>query len=268
MAPPDIVAVVNVTEDSFSDGGRYLAPDAALAHARGLAEAGAAVIELGPAASHPEAARISPAEQIARLRPILGRLRADGLTISVDATEPEVLRFALETGADWLNDIRGFPNPDFYPDLALAPSRLVVMAFDRGERPCHARARGARAPSRFDRSLLRRATLRARPRGRRRGPLGGRPRDGLLPRPRSPELDRRAEAPTGPPRALRSARPDLGLAQVVPAQSLGVPLEAIGPANLAAELFAARNGADFIRTHDVRALRDGLAIEAALAEQS
>ena len=82
---PRIVAIVNITEDSFSDGGRYLAAAAALDHARACVRAGANVIELGPASSHPDATRVPPDEQIeAALRGQKGKVasaaRALGLS--------------------------------------------------------------------------------------------------------------------------------------------------------------------------------------------
>ena len=85
---PRIVGIVNITEDSFSDGGRYLDPAAALAHARGLLADGADVIELGPAASHPGSAPVSAAQERRRLAPVLERLAADGIPVSVDSFRP------------------------------------------------------------------------------------------------------------------------------------------------------------------------------------
>jgi dihydropteroate synthase len=86
---PRIVAVVNITEDSFSDGGRYLEPAAALAHARRLRAEGADVIELGPAASHPGSAPVTVAEERRRLAPVLEGLAEDGIAVSVDSARPE-----------------------------------------------------------------------------------------------------------------------------------------------------------------------------------
>ena len=76
---PRIVGIVNITPDSFSDGGRYLDPAAAVAHARSLLADGADIIELGPAASHPDSAPVSVAEERRRLAPVLRRLAADGI---------------------------------------------------------------------------------------------------------------------------------------------------------------------------------------------
>jgi dihydropteroate synthase len=96
---PRIVGIVNITADAFSDGGRYLDPTAALAHARRLRADGADVIELSPAASHPGSAPVSAAEERRRrLAPVLEQLAVDGITVSVDSFLPETLRFAVWAG--------------------------------------------------------------------------------------------------------------------------------------------------------------------------
>ena len=97
-ASPQIVAIVNVTEDSFSDGGRFLEPGAAIAHARALADDGAHWTELGPASSHPDAKPVSAADQIRRLEPVVDALGGGPLPLSVDATTPEVLTWAIDAG--------------------------------------------------------------------------------------------------------------------------------------------------------------------------
>ena len=124
---PRIVGIVNITADSFSDGGRYLDPAAAVAHARRLRAEGADIIELGPAASHPGSAPVTAAEERRRLAPVLEQLAPDGIPVSVDSFRPETLRFAISAGAACLNDIHGFGDPGLYPLLAASQCRLVVM---------------------------------------------------------------------------------------------------------------------------------------------
>ena len=124
---PLISGVVNITPDSFSDGGLYLAPEKALAHARNLLASGADAVELGAASSNPDAAPVSSAEELRRLSPVLVQLKQEGCPIAVDSTQPEVQRFALEQGVRYLNDIRGFPDPGMHPLLAASDCRLVVM---------------------------------------------------------------------------------------------------------------------------------------------
>ena len=124
---PLLVGIVNITADSFSDGGRFLDPAAAIAHARRLAAEGADIVELGAAASNVTAGSVSPEEEISRLDPVLTALADSGTTLAVDTYSPQTQRFALSRGVACLNDIRGFPDPALYPDLASASCRLVVM---------------------------------------------------------------------------------------------------------------------------------------------
>ena len=95
MARPLVIGVVNLTEDSFSDGGLYLDPGKAIEHALCLRADGADVIELGPASSHPDARPVSSDEEIRRLRPVLERLQREDCPLSVDSYWPQTQRFAL-----------------------------------------------------------------------------------------------------------------------------------------------------------------------------
>src|SRR5689334_20834649 len=122
--PPLIVGIVNITADSFSDGGRFLAPEAAIAQARRLA-ADADIIELGAAARNVAADNVTAAEEIARLQPVIAALA--GMTLSIDTFHAAAQLYALANRVDYLNDILGFPAPALYPDLAAASCKLVVM---------------------------------------------------------------------------------------------------------------------------------------------
>ena len=126
-ARPRIFGIVNLTEDSFSDGGRYLEPGAALRHAHTLVDEGADVIEFGPSSTHPNARPVSPADEIRRLEPVFAGLEGSGIPLAVDAFQPETQRWALAHGADWLNDTLGFPEPAAVPELASSSCKLVVM---------------------------------------------------------------------------------------------------------------------------------------------
>ena len=113
-----VMGVLNVTPDSFSDGGRYLDPEAAEARARAMAAEGADLIDIGAESTRPGAAPLSPDAEWGRLEPVLARLR-DGIAvpISIDTRSPEVARRALAAGADLVNDVGG---------LRLAEMRAVV----------------------------------------------------------------------------------------------------------------------------------------------
>jgi len=259
-----ILGIVNITEDSFSDGGRYLDPDAALGRARALVADGAAAIDLGPASSHPDASEVSPAEEIRRLTPVVDALMGEGIDVSVDSWRPETQRWAIARGVRWVNDIRGFPDPSLYSALAASDCGLVVMfsvqAAGRADRRSTEPAEVlARIEAFFDARI---AALEAAGVARERvvvDPgmgffLGSNPEVSLAVLRAVPAL----KARWGLPVLLSVSRKSF-LRKLT-----GSPVEAVGAATLAAELYAARLGVDWLRTHDARALRDGLVIEAAL----
>ncbi|MGE5181898.1 MAG: dihydropteroate synthase [Acidobacteriota bacterium] len=101
------MGVVNVTPDSFSDGGRYHDPDAAIAHARQLVRDGADILDIGGEATNPRATPISADEELARVLPVLRGLAGCGARLSIDTTKAEVARAAIEAGATIVNDVSG-----------------------------------------------------------------------------------------------------------------------------------------------------------------
>ncbi|HEU5155883.1 MAG TPA: dihydropteroate synthase [Streptosporangiaceae bacterium] len=262
---PRIIGVVNITEDSFSDGGRYLSPDDALTHARQLRDDGAAIVELGPAASHPDSKPVSPDEERKRLTPVMARLVAEGVSVSVDSFLPETQRFALAHGVTYLNDIQGFPYPDIYPLLAEADCRLIVMHSiqRRGPAsmvvtdPTEVRAGVLRF---FDERL---AALQAAGIAAERliiDPglgffLGSNPEPSLLILATIRQLKERYGLPV-----LVSPSRKSFVRTVT-----GRGIADAGAATLAAELYAAWQGVDYIRTHDVAALHTALTVIRAIA---
>jgi len=126
-----IMGILNLTPDSFSDGGRYLAPDQALAHGLRMAEEGADIIDVGGESTRPGAERVPAAEQCRRVLEVIRALRAqlpDGVRISIDTSLGEVATAAVRAGADMLNDVSaGRDDPGIF---ALAANRglpLVLM---------------------------------------------------------------------------------------------------------------------------------------------
>ncbi len=116
-----IAGVLNVTPDSFSDGGRYLDPDAAFVRAIELEEQGADIIDVGAESTRPGSQRVSEAEELRRLIPVLKRLRGKvGAFLSVDTYKAAVAAKALELGASIINDPSGLT---FDPDLAKAAAQ-------------------------------------------------------------------------------------------------------------------------------------------------
>jgi len=122
-----ILGILNITTDSFSDGGKYLAPLDALAHADKLLAEGADIIDIGAASSHPDAHAVPPEIEIARLEALVPALHDLGASLSIDSFSTPVQRWALAQGVDYLNDIHGFADPALYPDLAASNARLIVM---------------------------------------------------------------------------------------------------------------------------------------------
>src|ERR1051325_6349275 len=127
MSNPSIFGILNITEDSFSDGGRFLDPEAALAHAQKLINDSADVIDVGAASSNPRSEPVSPDVEIGRLAPIVLAGKERGWRISVDSFASETQLWALDEGVDYLNDIQGFADASMYPHLAAAKAKLVVM---------------------------------------------------------------------------------------------------------------------------------------------
>ncbi len=129
-----LMGVLNVTPDSFSDGGKYAEPDRAFARAVELEEMGADIIDIGAESTRPGSARISAAEEIRRLIPVLKRLKGQlGVPISVDTYKAEVAERALDLGVEIINDPSGLT---WEPQLA-----RVVSNFDAGLVLNHMRGR-------------------------------------------------------------------------------------------------------------------------------
>jgi dihydropteroate synthase len=106
---PRVMGVLNVTPDSFSDGGRFVDRHAALAHARGMLDDGADIVDVGGESTRPGSAPISDSEEIARVVPLIEALRdecdARGVVLSIDTRKPAVMRAAIAAGAGFVNDV-------------------------------------------------------------------------------------------------------------------------------------------------------------------
>jgi dihydropteroate synthase len=102
---PLVMGIVNITPDSFSDGGKFLSRDRAIAHARELIAAGADIIDIGGESTRPGADAVSLADELERVLPVLEALVEDGVPISVDTQKPEVMVAAIRAGASMINDV-------------------------------------------------------------------------------------------------------------------------------------------------------------------
>ncbi|MDX3904315.1 MAG: dihydropteroate synthase [Pigmentiphaga sp.] len=121
------MGIINVTPDSFSDGGKNLALDAAIAHAHALIAEGADILDLGGESTRPGAQPVSQEDELARLLPLIEALRATGVPLSVDTFKPGVMHAVLDAGADMINDIYGFRQPGAIEAVARGTSGLCVM---------------------------------------------------------------------------------------------------------------------------------------------
>lgn len=124
---PVVVGILNVTPDSFSDGGRWADPAAALDRARRMVEDGADMLDVGGESTRPGASAVSANEEIARVLPVLRALRELGVPVSVDTRKAEVARAALAEGADVINDVSALSDPEMASAVAGSDAGLVLM---------------------------------------------------------------------------------------------------------------------------------------------
>jgi dihydropteroate synthase len=127
-----VMGVVNVTPDSFSDGGAWLEPGAAVAHGLLLAEQGADIVDVGGESTRPGAGRVDEAEELRRVGPVVSELAAAGIAVSVDTMRPAVAEFALAAGARLVNDISGGQADPGLPRLVARARVPYVIAHWRG----------------------------------------------------------------------------------------------------------------------------------------
>jgi dihydropteroate synthase type 2 len=262
---PNIVGIVNITTDSFSDGGKYLAPDDAVRHGVKLYESGADIVELGAASSHPDAEAVSAAVELDRLQPVVRELTRMKVPVGVDSWQPQVQSAVAAAGIQMVNDIKGFPDP---PDAVMrsATCSLVVMHSVQGS--WRADRRVTQASSLLDRisifledrisSLIKSGISKSRliidP-----GMgffLGANRQASLAILRQLPVLESRFAMPIMVSVSRKSFLQDL---------TGRAPGELIA-GTVAAELYCAAAGASYIRTHDVAALRDALKVMQSLTE--
>ncbi len=124
---PLIMGVLNITPDSFSDGGRFDRLDAAIAHAEHMIAEGVDIIDIGGESSRPGAVPVSIEQELSRILPVIYALRDCGKPLSIDTYKPVVMREALTAGADMINDIRGFREPGAVGAVADSACGLCLM---------------------------------------------------------------------------------------------------------------------------------------------
>src|SRR5476649_2451762 len=126
---PAVMGVLNVTPDSFSDGGQFIAPERALAQARRMIAEGADIIDIGAESTRPYGAHpISTEEELRRLQPLLGEVVALGTPVSIDSMKSAVVAWALGKGAAIANDVWGLQrDPDMAKRVAAGHSLVIIM---------------------------------------------------------------------------------------------------------------------------------------------
>jgi dihydropteroate synthase len=132
LGRPLVMGVLNVTPDSFSDGGRFLDFEAAIAQAEHMVEAGAAIVDVGGESTRPGAAPVPVEEELARVLPVVRRLARLPLVVSVDTSKPEVMQAAVEAGAGLVNDVRALQAPGALEAVAAGGAAVCLMHM-RGE---------------------------------------------------------------------------------------------------------------------------------------
>jgi dihydropteroate synthase len=260
LGRPVVMGVLNVTPDSFSDGGRHLAPAAALEHAARLAEDGAAIVDVGGESTRPGAAAVDAAEELRRVIPVVGRLAETlPIPVSVDTRKPEVMREALAAGASMVNDVSALAAEGALEAVA-ASSAAVCLMHMQGE-PATMQA----APRYGDvvvevREFLRRRVEACLAAGIARERLAIDPGFGF-----GKSLEHNLALLAGLPAIAGDGLPVLaGLSRKRMVGALTGRGEGERLAgSLAAAAVAAINGARIIRAHDVRETVDALAVLAA-----
>ncbi|HEU4781588.1 MAG TPA: dihydropteroate synthase [Steroidobacteraceae bacterium] len=135
LGAPVVMGVLNVTPDSFSDGGRFAEHEAALLQARRMVEEGAGIIDVGGESTRPGAAPVALDEELARVVPIIEALRRESAVfISIDTSKPEVMRAACDAGADIINDVRALTAPGALVAAADTGAGVCLMHM-KGEPP-------------------------------------------------------------------------------------------------------------------------------------
>ena len=124
---PRVMGIVNVTPDSFSDGGKFLARDAAIAHARRLVEEGADIVDIGGESTRPGATAATLQEELDRVMPVLEALVGDGIPVSIDTQKTQVMEAAIRAGAAMINDVNALLAPGALEMCAASNVAVCVM---------------------------------------------------------------------------------------------------------------------------------------------
>ena len=133
MEPAKIMGIVNVTPDSFSDGGEFLDPERAIAHGRELAREGADLLDIGGESTRPGAKAVSAGDELLRVQPVIEALAPDGIPISIDTSKAVVAEAALDAGATMVNDVTALRGDPELADVCAETGCEVVLMHMLGD---------------------------------------------------------------------------------------------------------------------------------------
>lgn len=264
LSRPLVMGVVNVTPDSFSDGGRFFDPAndpaKAIAHARRLVEEGADILDIGGESSRPGAAPVSVREELERILPVLDALRDVPLPVSIDTMKPEVMRAALDRGASMINDINALRAQGAAEVITGSGAAVCLMHMQGDPRTMQHEPRYADVVGEVKAYLAERAAA-AESAGVDRACIVVDPGFGFGKAVAHNLVLLRELTGLGelgyPVMVGLSRKSTLGAIT-------GRPADERMPASIAATLLAVQRGARIVRVHDVAATRDALAVLAAL----
>lgn len=263
LTRPVVMGVLNVTPDSFSDGGRFLALQAAVAHGLRMVEDGAAIVDVGGESTRPDAVPVGVDEELRRVVPVVEQLHqaAPQTVISVDTSKPEVIREAAAAGAGLINDVRALTEPGALKAAAASGSALCLVHMQGDPRTMQ------RAPSYVDVVKEVKAFLDERAQACRAAGVAS---DRLVIDPgfgfgktleHNLELLRGLRELTGGELPVLVGLSRKSIVGTLTGRSAGERVHG----SVALAVIAAMNGARIIRAHDVRATSDALKIVAAVA---
>jgi dihydropteroate synthase len=264
LGSPVVMGVLNVTPDSFSDGGRHAAPAAALRRAERMLEEGAAILDVGGESTRPGAAPVAASEELDRVLPVIVELSRWPVVVSVDTSKPEVMRAALAAGAGLVNDVRALREPGAVDAVAASDAGVCLMHMQGEPRTMQA------APAYSDvvaevRGFLADRVAVCEAAGIARGRICVDPGFGF-----GKTVEHNLALLRGLGRIAPEGLPVLaGLSRKSLLGALtGRPVESRLAGGIAAAVMAVVRGAHIIRTHDVAETVDALRVAAAVAGDS
>ena len=261
LTRPRVMGIVNVTPDSFSDGGRYASTGAALAHCEQLLAEGADILDIGGESTRPGTPPVPLEEELARVLPVLREALRLGVPVSVDTYKPEVMREALDQGADIINDIWALQRPGAREVIAAHPDCGICLMHMHGEPRTMQRSPMAGDAVPQVAAFLRQASLALQELGVDRGRIAWDPGIGF-----GKTVDQNFALLARQHELLAAGYPlVVGWSRKSSLGSVtGLPVDERLSASVAAALLAVERGAHVVRVHDVKQTLAALTVRNAM----